>query len=144
VRTHAAVADAPRSLFGAPARRDGGSGASRKRDARQSRKSDLRDDPDHRGNLRPQDCRCDRKKPFATARCVLAKSLKNNEIDRTDRTDRKNPASFYSLRAWAITLRMTVGRARSVMRSTVHHAAPGASSAGPSDAAVARATVSSR
>lgn len=93
---------------------------------------------------RTQEPAADRKKAPPTARCGRPKSLKNNEIDRTDRTERKIAASFYCLRAWAITLRMTVGRARSVMRSTVHQAAPCASPAGPSVAAVARATVSSR
>ena len=90
--------------------------------------------PTARGHSRPQEAVSD-----PTVRSV--KSLKNNEIDRTDR---KIKASFYSARAWAITLRMTVGSARSVMRSTVHQAAPGASTAGLPAGAVARATVSSR
>src|SRR5262245_7257596 len=46
--------------------------------------------------------------------------------------------------ACAITLRITLGSARSVMRSIVHQLAPGASLTSRSVVAVARATVSSR
>ncbi len=73
---------ARRSRFGADARRDGLSGGSGKQDAHAPI-------PTSKGDLRPQDPRCDRKKLLATARGVLAKSLKNNDIDRTDRTERK-------------------------------------------------------